>query len=156
MNPTLAGFIWFIQNVMGITTANLPTSAPVIAFAYNLAYNTVNAALANVPNNDTTQPTIYATAVYNLAGDYLINFAQDATPTIDPPSFFNGLRASFGCNSFTAGVINSTSDEGTSESMTVSKAFDELTIGNLQNLHTPYGRAYLAIAQSYGALWGLS
>ena len=40
--------------------------------------------------------------------------------------------------------------------MTVPKAFDELTIGNLQNLKTPWGRVYLGIAQSYGTLWGLS
>jgi len=152
MNPTLAGFILFIQNVMGITTTNLSPTAPVIAFAYNLAYNTVNAALAGVPNNDPTQPTIYATAIYNLAGDYLINFAQD-TP---PATYFADLRTGFGLNSFTAGVISSTSDESTSESMTTPKAFDELTIGNLQNLKTPYGRMYLSIAQSYGTLWGLS
>ena len=152
MNPTLAGFIWFIQNVMGITTANLPTTAPVIAFAYNLAVNTVNISLANVPNNDPTQPTIYATAVYNLAGDMLINFAQDTPPS----TFFADMRASFGCNSFVSGVINSTSDEGTSESMTVPEAFTQLTISQLQNLKTPYGRIYLGIAQSYGSLWGLS
>ena len=69
MNPTLAGFIWFIQNVMGITTANLPTTAPVIAFAYNLAVNTVNISLANVPNNDPTQPTIYAAGSTQDAAD---------------------------------------------------------------------------------------
>jgi hypothetical protein len=30
-------------------------------------------------------------------------------------------------------------------------------MGNLQNLKTPYGRAYLAFAQDYGpSVWGIS
>jgi hypothetical protein len=32
-----------------------------------------------------------------------------------------------------------------------------LTLAQLQNLKTPYGREYLALAQSYGPnVWGLS
>ena len=32
----------------------------------------------------------------------------------------------------------------------------DFTLANLQNLKTPYGRQYLAWAQAYGPLWGLS
>ena len=152
MNPTIAGFQWFIANIMGITSAQLPTTAGVIAFAYNMAYNTVNPALACMPNANTSEPTMYATAVYNLAADLLINFAQDTPPS----TYFKDLRASFGCNSFVGGVISSTGDEGTNQSMTVPEFANTLTISQLQNLKTPYGRIYLGIAQAYGPLWGLS
>ena len=66
------------------------------------------------------------------------------------------MRAQYNVLSFVAGVVNSTSDEGTSMGLTVPKAFEEYTIANLQNLKTPYGRAYLSISQSYGTLWGLT
>lgn len=157
MNPTLAGFQNFIVTVMGIDSSKLSLSNPVVAMVYNLAVNTVNLALVAIPNADTSQPTIYATAVYNLAGDLLINLAQDSPPSFAPPlSYFNQLRTNFGCNSFVGGVLNSTSDEGTSEGMTVPDFAAGLTVGQLNNLKTPYGRVYLAIAGSYGSLWGLS
>lgn len=155
MNPTLAGFLAFISGVMGISTAQLPSNAPIIPFVYNLAVNTVNPALALMSNADTTQPTLYATAIYNLAGDLLIQLAPDQTGP-PPSTYFAGLRTNFGCNSFVGGVINSTSDNSTSEGMELPEFVKGLTIGQLQNLKTPYGRAYLAIAQGYGTLWGLS
>lgn len=152
MNPTLAGFISFIRNVMGIGAGDLPDNSIYIPFAFNMAMNIVNVSLSAMPNFDPTQPTIYATAVYNFGGDVLVNVTQD-TP---PATFFADLRKSLGLSSFTAGVINSTSDEGTSEGLTVPKVFEELTIGNLQSLKTPWGRTYLSIAQSYGSLWGVT
>ena len=155
MDPTIAGFQWFITNIMGITSAQLPSTASVIAFAYNLAYNTVNPALACMPNANTAEPTIYATAVYNLAADMLINFAPDSAGP-PPSTYFADLRKSFGCNSFVGGVINSTSDEGTSQGMVVPDFAQTLTVAQVQNLKTPYGRMYLGIAAGYGPLWGLS
>lgn len=154
MDPTLAGFQAFITSVMGIPPSALPLTAPVVAFSFNLAMNLVNTALTCMPNFDPTQPTIYATAVYNLAGDTLVNVAPDQPAPAEP--YFAPLRASFGINSFTAGVITSTSDQATSEGMEVPDFVKGLTIANLQNLKTPWGRQYLAIAQSYGSLWGLT
>ncbi len=157
MNPTLAGFQWFLVNIMGISSANLSPTAPVVAFVYNMAINTVNTALQAAPNNDPSQPNLYATAVYNFAGDALVQFAQDAAPSYTVPySYFVGLRKAFGCDSFVGGVINSTSDEGTSQSMVVPPQLENLTIANLQQAKTPWGRAYLSIAGDYGTLWGIS
>lgn len=153
MDPSLAGFILFIQNVMGISVTYLPTTSPIIAFVYNLAINIVNPALQQLPNADPTQSTMYAAAVYNLAGDQLINLAQDQAGQ----TYFATLRTNFGCNSFVPGVVNSTSDEGTSSSMTVPDSLNQLTVSDLQRLKTPYGRMYLMIAQSYGpSVWGLT
>lgn len=151
MEPTLAGFETFVRSVMQVPTSALPDGAPVIQYSYDFALDWVNEALAAVPSKSTSW-SIYARAVYNLAADTLINWAPDQTGR----TYFADLRKSFECNSFTAGVIQSSSDEGTSESLMVPDAFKNLTIANLANLKTPYGRAYLGIAQSYGTLWGLS
>jgi hypothetical protein len=55
-----------------------------------------------------------------------------------------------------AGVIGSSADETTSESLVVPEAMKNLTLQNLQNLKTPYGRQYLYFAQAFGTNWGLS
>ena len=142
--PTLAGFQWFITSIMGINTTVLPANSTVITWVYNLAISTVNQSLAVAG--------VYDTAVYNLAGDFLINFAQDQTGQ----TFFTNLRATFHINDFVAGVVSSTSDESTSTVLEIPEQFKNLTIADLQNLKTPYGRLYLSIAQKYGTLWGIS
>jgi hypothetical protein len=152
MNPTLAGFTTFIASIMGISSSMLSPTDPAIALSYTLALETVNAALQAVPAISPSQPSIYTWAVYNLAGDTLINYASD----VPPSTFFADMRTKLGINSFVGGIINSTGDQGTSEGMMIPDAFKGLTIGDLQNLKTPWGRAYLAIAQKYGQLWGLS
>jgi len=144
--PTLAGFIAFIQNVMGISSIYLPTTSPVIQMALTIALDIVNVQL------QTASPDIYTLAVYNLAGDNLINFAPDQAGQ----TYFQDLRTSFHISDFVAGVVQSSGDEGTSTSLTVPEALSHLTLSDLQNLKTPYGRQYLAFAQRYGQLWGLT
>lgn len=152
MNPTLAGFVAFIANVMQITSAQLSPTDPAIALSYNLALLTVNRQLAAAPNCDPTQPTIYAWAVYNLAGDQLINYASD----VPPSTFFASMRASLNINAFVSGVLTSQSDATTSSSVAVPQSLNQLTLSDLQNLKTPWGRTYLSIAQKVGTLWGIS
>jgi len=164
MGPTLAGFSTFIYSVMGITTAVLPPTSPYIAFAYNVALNTVNLQLQAVcaPKVDPTLPSIYALAVYNLAADRLVNYAPDVAdapnvPGSNPPApYFAYTRTKFNLLGFVGGVIQSTSDEGTSESMVVPEFAKALTMADLNTLQTPWGRRYLGLAQSAGSLWGLS
>lgn len=144
--PTLAGFQWFILNIMGINTVVLPADSAVIGWVYQQAVATVNLAISSVA------PTIYEQAVYNLAGDFLVNFAQDQPGE----TFFSGLRQSFHINDFVAGVISGADDTGTSGNIEVPEAFKNFTLADLQNLKTPYGRTYLSIAQKYGTLWGIS
>lgn len=154
--PTPAGFLAFIRNVMGISTSNLPDNSPVIPMALAVSLEIVNLAI------NTASPLMYTLAVYNLGGDNLINYAQDVpdaqpVPGSDPPlPYFANLRSSFKCNAFISGVISSASDDGTSESMVVQEAAKNFTLSDLQNLKTPWGRQYLAIAQRYGTLWGLT
>jgi hypothetical protein len=160
--PTLAGFLLFIRNGMGITTTVLPDSSVWITYAYNVAVALVNQALSTVVVDPVAGTTIYTLAVYNLAASNLLNFAQDLpdaaiVPGSDPPQpFFAYTRSKWNMTSFVSGVVQSTSDEGTSMSVVVPKQLEELTLANLQQLKDPYGRVYLQFAQDYGTLWGLS
>jgi hypothetical protein len=154
---TLAGFLAFIRGNMGISTTDLPDNAPVILMALAISEETVNPALRAVRSPafsslGYTGPNIYELAVYNLGGDNIINFAPDQPDS----TFFAVARTGYGCNSFVAGVIASSADETTSESLVVPDFMKQLTLSNLQQLKTPWGRQYLAFAQDYGNIWGIS
>lgn len=152
--PTQAGFTTFIRNVMGINATILPDDDPVIPAALTISEEIVNQVLACL------SPILYTLAVYNLGADGIINYAQDQP---DAPvykndlPFFAYMRSSMNINGFVGGVIQSSGDEGTNESMVVPEAMKNFTMANLQQLKTPWGRAYMSIAQSYGPnVWALS
>lgn len=164
--PTLAGFQNFITSVMGISTTILPSNSPVIGMAFAVALSIVNQALVNVcvPQFDSTGAqlnsgglSIYALCVYNLAGSNLLAYAQDqnGAPVVEGSGdpglpFFQWTRKQFNINGFTSGVVQASSDDGTSVSLVVQEAAKMFTLANLQALKDPYGRQYLALAQSYG------
>lgn len=150
MNTTLADFITFLRNIVQIPASVLPDNSPFITTAYQLAVELVYCPLQSVGSG-----FIYTQAVYNLGTDILVNIAQDQTGQT-PPDFWAQIRNKYGINTFVAGVIQSSNDESTGQAMVVPEAFKELTIANLQNLKTPWGRAYLGFVQSWGQDWGLS
>lgn len=171
--PTLAYFQdTFVRKVMGISTTILPDGEPVTKMALAVAMAIVNPALGciGVPDVDAAGVslnsggfTIYALAIYNLAGDNLINYAQDQSDAApvkgsDPPMpFFEWIRKQWNVNGFVSGVISGSSDESTSQTLVVQEAAKNFTLANLQQLKTPYGRQYLALAQSYGpSTWGIT
>jgi len=164
MAPTLAGFLEFIRGVMDISTINLPDDSPYIEAAYDQAIQTVNLTLSELGlAHNKALPSMYAIAVYNLAGDRLINIAPDQAGAeyvegSNPPlKFFAYTRKLYNIYGFISGVVQSTSDNGTGGSFVVPKQFEGLTLMDLQNLKTPWGRDYLAIAQQYGpTIWGLT
>jgi hypothetical protein len=144
---SLAGFIAFLRGSAQIPVAAIADDDQHICWAYDLAIETVLLQLKIYGGK-----TIYMMAVYNLGTDRLINLAPDAKGQ----TYFMKLREDLGINSFTAGVVTATSDETTSTTLTTPDAFKNLTIGDLQNLKTPWGRDYLATAQKFGTLWGIS
>jgi len=148
-----SGFQTFVTTVMGIPTTALAVNDPVIAMAYNIAVDIVNSDLLAIPD-------LYALAVYNLAASNVINYAQDIPngPTNNEGLlYFAALRKQWGLNSFSPGLVQSTSDGGTSSSMALPNWTSGLTLSDLQLLNDPYGRRYLAIAQKVGpSLWGMS
>lgn len=163
--PTLAGYLEFLRDVVGITVANLPDNSPFIEASYDIALQTVNTSLATLvlPKSSKALPTMYALAVYNLATDRLINFAPDQPnadpmPGSNPPQkFFAYARKEYNVYGFVSGAVQSTNDNGTGGSFVVPEQLNQLTLADLQNLKTPWGRAYLGIAQSYGpSIWGVT
>lgn len=140
--PDLAGFILFVRNTMGVSADVLPDDDPSIANAFALSKAWVNHDIACI------SAVLYAQAVYNLAASFLLNFG--------PESVFGQKREELGLINFTAGVISASSDESTSQTRAVSDALKNLSLADLQQLKDPWGRWYLAIAQQYGDLWGLS
>lgn len=146
--PNLGGFQWFITNIMEVTTTQLPMSAPVIEFCFNLAKGIVWNPGFGLPGD------IYATMVYNLAGNYLIYYAQDQPD--DTAKTWSTLRHDLSINSFTGGLVNSASDQGTSDGLMLPQQLSRLTLANLAMLKTPYGQRYLELAQSLGNVWGIS
>lgn len=153
--PSLAGFTDFVRNQMGISTVVLPDTSVYLGWAYGQAVNLTNVQLM-------CDPLSYMLAVYNLGAATLLNIAQDlpdATPvegSKPPTAFFSWTRRQLNLNSFVTGVITSTSDQGTSESMEVPDWVKKLNLAELQLLKTPWGQAYLGIAQNAGTLWGIS
>lgn len=153
IQPNIAQFWSFIRNVMKITVGQLPDDSPYPGWAYNISLMIVNRALCAVPSPDPAYPGLYALAVYNLAADRLVNFAQDTPPN----TTFADLRSSLKLDYFVAGVVQSTSDEGTSSSYVVPKQFEQFTLFDLQTLKTPWGRTYMGFAQMAGqTVWGLN
>lgn len=144
--PTPAGYLSFIRNIMGINVYLLPDNSPVIDFSYNFAINICTDLLTCIPQ--IPGEFLYTTAVYNLAGDTLLTYGVDQPDQC----FFKQAQQKYQLQTFVAGVVTFAGDEGTQSSLTVPDSLKGLTIGNLQNLKTPYGRMYLQIAQDFGSL----
>ncbi len=144
---------------MGVPPTYLLGGDANLALVYELSLETVKPAFSCVA------PAVYQTMVYNLAGHYLAQFAQDPTPLPDPPfitvdgvsyGFWSYLRKTSGLNGFTSGLVQASSDEGTSVTLVAPKWADSLTAGQLQLTNSPWGRIYLGFAQSSGTDWGIS
>lgn len=143
---SITGYLAFLRGQVGITPFYLPDDSPIIAVSYAIAKDIVNPAFAQI------SCIIYDQCVYNLATDTLLNFAQDQSGQ----TYFADLRAQFHINSFVPGVITESHDESTGQTLAVPNAIAELSLSNLQNLKTPYGRMYLQYAQQYGSLWAVA
>lgn len=155
-----ANYLEFIRTAMGITDVYLPDNSDWVTITYEVAAATVNPQFLQ---SIVARP-IYPLMLYNLGGDLLINWAQDlpgvyVTNPSPPPAqigYFALLRQQFKINNFTAGVVSASSDEGSSVSLEVIDSLKSLTLDQLSNLNTPYGRTYLGYAQKLGSLWGLT
>lgn len=149
--PTLAGFTSVLSSEVGLDPSVIAFNQTQIQTAFRLALHWVYGPLARI------DLYLYGRAVYCLATDRFISIAQD-DPSIyaDCPGPMAKARSNFGATAFTPGVINSASDNGTAGSITVSDSLKNLSLADLQNLKTPWGREYLSIAQQLGPIWGLS
>lgn len=64
--------------------------------------------------------------------------------------FFQTVRANWNLTTSVTGVVNASADQATSAGFEVPEQLKSLTLGDIQKLKTPFGRAYLEITQSYG------
>jgi hypothetical protein len=149
--PSIDGYYSWIQNFMGVPDEALPSDSIYICVSYEYAIEMVNYYLY------LASPILYTQAVYNLAGDFLVNIAQD-DPNATPPynTYWTDLRQKMQINNFVPGLINATNDQDTSAAIMTPFNLQNLTLADLQNLKTPWGRMYLSIAQSVGSMWGLT
>lgn len=155
--PTVAGFTTFLRDVAQIPVLALPDNSVVIPTALQVALGVVNPQLAYIsapiiPGFISTPLSMYELAVYNFGADRVINYAPD----VNGQKFFVPLRKKLDINLFVPGVIASTSSESTAQSQLNPDFMKRFTLRDLQNLKTPFGREYLAIAQDVGSLWGIS
>jgi hypothetical protein len=144
--PNEPDYIIWIRQIMGINSSVLPDYSPYVDYSYMMSMETVNLYL------DMASPLLYTQAVYNLGGDILCNIAQD----VPPSTYWSDLRQSLGMNNFIPGLINATNDEDTSAALLTPLGLQNLTLADLQNLKTPWGRVYMGIAQNVGSMWGLT
>lgn len=126
-------------------TANSTANASIITTTLTIATDMVNDTLA------LAVPDIYVLAVYNYAADRLFNFAPDVTGS----TYFATQRTAWNLLVPTTGMVSSAGDEGTSTSILNIEAMKMFTMQDLQMFKTPYGRQYMAFAQTYGpVIWG--
>lgn len=153
--PTLAGFLTFLQTNLNPPAKALPAGSPWPGFALARSLALVNPALEcdPIPSTDAAGVslnsggwTIYSLACYYLSTDILINIAPDQPGF----TFFADLRKSFNIGGYISGVVQASSDEGTSVSLVVQEAAQHFTLSDIQRLKTPYGAQYLMLAQSWG------
>jgi hypothetical protein len=153
--PTRQGYVNWIGNVMVVPIEVLPDDSIYIDLSYEMSLETVHHWI------NIASPKMYTQAVYNCAGAYLANIAQDdpnAQPPLEPPldTYWTDLRNSLGFSSFMPGWINETHDENTGAAIITPNWLEGLTLGDMQMMKTPWGRTYMAIAQSIGSMWGLT
>jgi hypothetical protein len=154
ITPTVAGFVVFAQNVMGVPGADMPTNDQMqqaLDYAsFWVPTDFQNYALPPTLSLNTNSP--YVACVYNWAASLLIQFQPDAAGQ----NFFSTARTSYGIGTWVPGPISSVSNEATSQSMELGDGMKNLTFTDMQRAKDPYGRQALEFLQSIGTLWGLS
>lgn len=155
--PNVADYTSFLQGEVGIPEGVANASANAIAVSLSVAVATVSPDLAvgacAPAATGLVAVSFYVLACYNLAADRLFNWAPD------PPNqtFFSDQRQKMRLLEPAVGIVTTASDQGTAGSLMNPEQLRRLTLADLQTLKTPWGRAYLGMAQSYGPqLWGRS
>ena len=149
--PNLVDFLTFLATSVQIPSAALAVNSPWPGYALTQAIGIT----LSPPNNPA--PILYVLACYNCATHILFSIAPD----VPGQNYFQTARSSsangFGLIQATTGLVQATSDEVTSASLTAPEWASRLTVGQLAFFKTPWGREYLSYQQSYGpSIVGLS
>jgi hypothetical protein len=95
---------------------------------------------------------IYVLSVYNLALDTLLNIAPDPVGQ----TVMERLRIKYKIDEPQMGVLTSAGNDVSNATVLNPEFMQRLTMNQLQNLKTPWGRTYVGYAASVGSMWGLS
>lgn len=134
-----------------------------LAWANGLVTATTTAALG-FSVGDTFNVSIVGAAPMAYNGSYLATVMGTNTFTYPMPTnpgastspglfnlvFFSQLRQQFNLLGFVAGVVQTSTDQGTSTTLAVPDFFKNLTLDDLDFIKTPWGRAYKAYEQKAG------
>lgn len=148
--PNIPDYTLFLADGVGIDPVYLPPSSPFIGYAFNQAMGLV----INIPTLNSGID--YTRAVYNCAAHIQMEITPDQQVSGVPYTFFKDSRKVYDLLLPTSGLVQSTSDEGTSTTFAVPDALAQLTLHDLDFMKTPWGRRYLAFLQAFGGIWGLS
>lgn len=144
--PNTTDFYTFLQTIVQVPTAALPSSSPYLSWALSFAEEQTLLVLYAIGQD------YYCFAVYLLATSFLINWCPDQSGQ----TFFADLRKTWNLTGFVGGTVQSSADQATSESLLAPDFLKGLTLANLQQLKDPFGRQWLAMQQDLGNIWGLS
>lgn len=145
--PNLADYTTWLYTQAGIPEEVLPADSVWIPITFDMAKHQINWELSYAAGN------LFPLVFYNLAGDRLINFAQD----IAGQEFFAGQRAKYRIHEPAVGVVSSGGDGGTSMGLVNPEQLKQMTWTELQMLKTPFGRYYMGYAMASGpTLFGMS
>jgi len=144
--PNTTDLYTFLTTVAGITTTALPSTSAYIAWALSYSEEQTLLVLRAIGQD------YYCFAVYLLATSFLINWCPDQPGQ----TFFVDLRKSWNISGFVGGIVSSTADQGTSESMDMPDFIKGLTIGQMGMIKDPFGRQFLAMMADNGPIWGIS
>lgn len=154
--PNVTDYTAFLRSI-GISADFLPGDSMWIGTTLGVALNFVSQELNILGGCQSSEGgaapvSIYVLAVYNFAADRLINYAPD----VNNQTFFREARESYGIMKPSVGVVAGASDQGTSGSLLNPEFTQHLTLMDLQQMKTPWGRQYMEFAQMMGTLWGMS
>jgi hypothetical protein len=136
--------------MMGVPASDMP-DVPTLEMAYDESLNLALDDLATIPNQPGS-PSLYALAVYNLAGAILVDIVQDTPPS----TFWSDLRNKFNVAMFSFSIVTGAGDQGTSKSAMVPLFVQGMGPLDMWMYQTPWGRQYMMIAGAWGAIWGIS
>jgi hypothetical protein len=144
--PNVTDMTTFLRTIAGIPTSALPDGSAYIPWALSYAEEKTLLVLYLVGQD------YYCFAVYCLATSFLINWCPDVVGG----TFFQDLRKQWNITGFVGGTVQSSADQGTSESLLAPDFLSGLTLGQLQALKDPFGRQWLSAQQDNGPIWGIS
>ena len=150
----ISGITWLAGMATVTTAAPFSFATGDMISIYGAAPSGYNSPTAS--NNQAGATQIVVTGANTFTYPVATNPGTYAGGGVASEVFFSSARKQFGINSFVGGTISSSADVSTSESLNVPEQLKGLTLANLQNLKTPFGRRYLEIAGQYGNLWGIS